>query len=315
MIGRRMLLGGVTGENYQSGQLIVIHQDGHGSSISRDFGETWEMLPLNGDIARQIAVSNNGKYIAYCGYYSGLFFSEDFGRSFKSLTSTSGYANVSMSDDGRYIVAAPMKGTGLQKILLYRNGAVQEKSLNGVVYDIDISSDGMYMCVMAGNGLHVSSDYGESFLNIPRYYSNTKAEHVVMDATSSPRRIIAFSGGNIGRDYVVSNNYFDAQGFRIRYFYTKCIDLSISDNGQILTAVRPNFSMVRSRNGGNNWEETSGLPGGGYDSRVALSKDGQIQVYTKGNRVHYSNNSGASFSIKTPTSPNSIQAIAINAGL
>lgn len=311
-MSRSRTYGAVGGdEAYQAGQLVAVWQDGYGLSISRDFGDTWTKTDTPNDLIKGVKISPSGQYVALVGYNIGLRLSEDYGRTFRTISDISGYDNLAMSDDAKYIVAIPSRALiGQTTIRLYANGVVSERGFGAPIYDADISADGQYICVSAKNGLYVSSDYGNTYNRLP-LSGGKHAEHLVIDASVSPRRIIAFSGGN-GQGYVNPQQDFTRLGWRVVYMDTRCVDIAMSDDGRVVLAVRPSSSVVRSTNGGISWEETRGLPAGDYSSSVALSRDGSVQVYSVRHNLYISRNSGVSHSIKILPTANPIKAIAIN---
>lgn len=310
---RRMMFSG--GESpYAPGQLIVVHQGGYGTSISRDYGNTWEKLPISNDVLNRVAVSKGGKFIAVPGYYNGLRYSDDYGVTFRPL----GYGwgvSVRMSQDGKHLIVWSYNSNHVTYM------DVEKMEKRTMSYHDASSVRGCFF--YEEDHILVATDRNKVNLS-SRYLQHRglqKTLNFTLDVlagydTENDSGFYGFrgTGGSVEVNYAESSSIMNL-GKRLRYFTysTNAVNGESSLDGSVMLIARFERRPWLFTNSGWTYEEVKSLPAGDYTSHVDISHDGSVMVYTKQNEIYMSRDRGRHFSkLNTMPSRNTIDCIGIS---
>lgn len=300
-------------EDYAPGQLVVVQQNGYGASISRDYGNTWEKLPVSSDYFSLMAISKGGKFIALGGLFQGVKFSEDYGRTFRTFSDFV-CSHVRMSPDGKHLVT----WSNNDKVVIYlgvENGERRRMSFPGGYVRGCFFYEGGHILVSTSDGyVTLTSDY-------LRVRGTRKKFSFTLDVLAGYDTVNASGfygfrnvGGAVGVNYAESGSMSDA-GKSLRYFTysTDAFTGESSLDGSAMLITRNRRHPWLFTNNGWTYEELKSLPTGNYETNADVSHNGSAMVYSKGTEIYMSRDRGRNFSkLSALPSPNGISCIGIS---
>ena len=200
--------------------------------------------------------------------------SYDFGNSFSNGSSISLSRAIAVSLDSKYITIAANGG-----ILKSKDFGVSWVGITRLVgYGIAMSANGQYQTFAAnGSFISVSSDFGETWTN----------KHVTrnwrccdMSQSGQYQIVCGYSGTNMAISSDFGNTWSDVTGAGAASWFS----VSISDNGQYITAIPYGGTIRVSNDFGATWS-TKTSAGNKTQPSCAMSANGQYQTVT-GNGVN-----------------------------
>lgn len=287
-----------------SGQyLLGIETDSTTLYRSTDFGESWNVVPINAVglpavyfMGRcYLSADGNKIYITGgAGDYSQYFvlFSADAGTTWEVVKSgVEANDRAAISADGSSIVLAQGGGGGVRPVY-YSSDFGQTWSASTLAFGADelvMSSDGLTVLhTRGGDIIYVSTDGGATFAAQASPSGMTNGLAVNSDASM----VFAVAGYT---PYVSSD--FGATWTELGYIAASVIQCAVSYNGMTVAAIGGAMVYV-SEDGGATWIEHGPPPDGGYAS-VSISGDGS-QLLSRGGDYLYTAPSGADVG---PTGP------------
>lgn len=179
-----------------SGQHVVVTQNGGDIQMSNDFGNTWRIIPGTTYGAYRVSMSSSGQYIAALRIGVGIQFSSDFGSTFSMRNFPAGTgqtADVAISGDGRKILV-PDHNT--ERLLLANGFNAPFQFISGIPSlnwgVVAISGDGNTMVTTVNWGeIWVSRNGGLNW-----YESKVVSE--IPDDRNYTAATISYDGAKIG---------------------------------------------------------------------------------------------------------------------
>lgn len=191
--------GGFDGNSSQQGQVHV----------SPDWGQTWT-IHSSSRYWTSIATSANGLRLAATALESGVFTSQDGGRTWGLRTSqfVGGYLSVASSADGNTLLALPKDSS---QVILSRNGGSSwtfplPDHTFGTWGNAAVSTDGRTLAALGGPGLMLSRDSGLTWTthSFPPQFSflamSADGTTLIVGANGHPLHIST----NAGRDWTTA---------------------------------------------------------------------------------------------------------------
>ena len=148
-----------------SGQHVVVTQNGGDIQMSNDYGNTWRIVPGTTGGGYRVAISSSGQYVASLRIGLGVMFSSNYGTSFTLRTfpgGTSFQSDISISADGARILVPDH----VSRLLLLASGySASFETISGVpdlsFGPVAISGDGNTMLsAVYGGHIWISRDAG-----------------------------------------------------------------------------------------------------------------------------------------------------------
>jgi len=130
-----------------------------------NFANTWSQLansPTDNGVG--VGCSGNGQYILKLGWSASCYLSKDYGNTWAVVSALGSFAwSASMSYNGQYMLVTSIIGSSLLSTDYGTNWSYI--SSVGTPQQGKVSATGQFMVLASSNGIHYSSNYGQTFTN------------------------------------------------------------------------------------------------------------------------------------------------------
>ena len=232
-----------------SGQYVVVTQNGGDIQMSNDFGNNWLVVPGTTGGGYRVAISSTGQYVAALRIGLGVMFSSDYGNSFRLRAfpgGTSFQSDIAISADGTRILAPDHVS---QLLLLATGYSGSFRFISGIPAlqygPVAISGDGNTMLsAVYGGEVWVSRDGGTNW-----------SESIVVQE-------------------IADDHYYTAA--------------TISYDGKLMGIARSGSYLLTSADSGFNWESRPGSGRDGWTGITATQDGLTMYANMSGVRIYKS---------------------------
>jgi hypothetical protein len=261
--------------------------------LSNDYGVTWSNLFSNATTPRGMGCSTTGQYLVVGTNSSTIYYSSDYGASFKTLTTSGGpsaTANtaIKISDDGKTV----MVGTGLYTgMYLTKNADAGTQTWTRYTTSIRL-----YSCTMSSNGINLFY-----FADGTNYYTSYDAGTTWTTETWPASANSAYKGAGSNDMTCLIANCWNGQGigkifFSNDYPTTKLADINTGDFLKVgnLSSTGQFFTILCSKNTNTYGKYTIGIFENASSNSFLYSVDSGVSFQRFGT-TPFANGSGFTF--------------------